>query len=73
MRCQRSKQQILVPLGRVGSSAGERRHELEQAIDMFEHTMSAGQPEMFHFARQGLIIILEELGFKYDESDVEET
>ena len=42
-----------------------QREELEQAVDMLEHAMQESDPEIFYHARDGVLIILESLGFPY--------
>jgi molecular chaperone HscC len=51
----------------VGEIGVHQREQLEQAIDMFEHAMSAGDRTIFDQARNGLLMMLSALGIQYDE------
>lgn len=51
----------------VGEIGPYERDELEQAIDVFESAMTAGDRELFEHARVGLLMTLSRLGIEYDE------
>ena len=51
----------------VGEVSPHHRDVLEQAIDFFEHALSAGDRDAFETSRQGLLLLLSQLGIDYDE------
>lgn len=55
----------------VGEVATFQREALEDAVDYYEHSLHAGEPELFERARQELILVLTGLGFPYGEPDSE--
>ena len=52
----------------VGEVAPVLREELEQALDLYEHALRAGDPELFGAARQALLLTLTRLGFPHEGS-----
>jgi molecular chaperone HscC len=55
----------------VGELNQHLRQTLEEALDGFEHAMSSGNRETFENARQGLLIVLSQLGIEYDEQQAD--
>lgn len=53
----------------VGEIAPIHRQELEEAIDFFEHSMTAGDRDLFESARTNLLMMLSRLNVEYDEAD----
>ncbi|MEZ6057214.1 MAG: molecular chaperone HscC [Planctomycetaceae bacterium] len=53
----------------VGEVSPFHRQSLEEAIDSFERAMSSGDVELFEMTRGGLLLILSQLGFQYDEPE----
>lgn len=64
---ERNRRLVLFGERIVGELSTNQRQELEEAIDVFEDAMSAQDRERFAQARLGLIMVLEQLGFHYDE------
>ncbi|HVW00332.1 MAG TPA: molecular chaperone HscC [Planctomycetaceae bacterium] len=50
----------------VGEINPELRRPLEEALDMFETAMSSGDRDTFLAAREGLLMVLAQLGVQYD-------
>jgi molecular chaperone HscC len=65
---ERNKRLLLFCERAVGELGPHQRQVLEEALDVFEHSMSSGDPEVFANARRGLLIVLSQLGIEYDES-----
>lgn len=57
----------------VGEVATFHREALEEAVDFYEHSLHAGQPELFERARQELLLALTGLGFPYSEPEEPES
>ena len=53
----------------VGEVSPYQREELEMALDIFEQSMSAGDPNLFEHARSGLLIMLSSVGFPFETED----
>lgn len=53
----------------VGEVASFQRQSLEDAVDLYEHALHAGEPETFQLAREALILTLSGLGFPYAEPE----
>ena len=51
----------------VGEVPPVHRKQLEEALDLFESSMSSGDRELFAHARAGLLMVLSQLGFGYEE------
>lgn len=66
---ERNRRLVLFAERIVGELSHDARQSLEEAIDVFEHAMSSGNREIFAQARHGLVLLLEQLGFTYDEAD----
>lgn len=56
----------------VGEVSPMHREQLESAIDMWERAMSSGDREFFSSAREGLLIMLSQLGYTYEFGDDDE-
>ncbi|REJ88465.1 MAG: molecular chaperone HscC [Planctomycetota bacterium] len=56
----------------VGEISPLHRQQLEEAIDVFEHSMSSGDRERFEQSRIGLLLMLSQLGIEYEETDDEQ-
>ncbi|MEM6692202.1 MAG: Hsp70 family protein, partial [Planctomycetota bacterium] len=54
----------------LGEVSSQRRDELDQAIDVYEHAMASSDKQMFDDAKQVLLIVLSGLGVPYDPSGV---
>lgn len=52
----------------VGEVGSFQREQLEQALDVFEQAMSTGDREFFDHAKNGLLIILSQLGIAYEDT-----
>jgi molecular chaperone HscC len=50
----------------VGEVPPAQRGQLEEALDLFESSMSSGDRELFAHARAGLLMVLSQLGFGYE-------
>jgi hypothetical protein len=50
----------------VGEVNPELRRPLEEALDVFEMAMSSGDRETYQAAREGLLMVLAQLGVTYD-------
>ena len=68
----RNQKLILFAEQAVGEVSPYQREELEEAIDFFEHAMSSGDREVFERHRTGLLMVLSQLGFHYEESEAED-
>ena len=53
----------------VGEVSPMHREQLESAIDMWERAMSSGDREFFQSAREGLLIMLSQLGYTFKLED----
>ncbi len=53
----------------VGEVSPLHRDQLESAIDMWETAMSSGDREFFRSAREGLLIMLSQLGYTFESGD----
>lgn len=53
----------------VGDVGPFQREALEQALDAYESALDAGDRALFEHVRAGLLILLSELGFPYDDGD----
>lgn len=53
----------------VGEVSPKHREELESAIDTWEAAMASGDRQFFDNARAGLLILLSQLGYTYEEGD----
>ncbi len=53
----------------VGEVPPMHRKQLEEALDLFESSMSSGDRELFAHARVGLLMVLSQLGFGYEEEE----
>jgi molecular chaperone HscC len=51
----------------VGEVPPAHRQQLEEALDLFERSMSSGDRELFAHARTGLLLVLSQLGFGYED------
>ena len=51
----------------VGEVPPAHREQLEEALDLFERSMSSGDRELFAHARAGLLMVLSQLGFGYED------
>ena len=61
-------QRLALYCGRVvGEVPPVQREQLEEALDLFESSMSSGDRELFAHARAGLLMVLSQLGFGYEE------
>lgn len=63
----KNRQLVLFCERMVGEVSPHQRQELEEAIDMFEHAMSAGDPERFNQTREYLLTSLQGMGIGYSE------
>jgi molecular chaperone HscC len=50
----------------IGEIEPRSRPDLEAAVDAWERSMNSGDQEFFQNIRAGLLLLLQELGFKYD-------
>lgn len=53
----------------VGEVSPMHRDHLESAIDTWEMAMSSGDRQFFENARQGLLILLSQLGYTYEQGE----
>ncbi len=53
----------------VGEVSPMHREQLESAIDVWESAMASGDREFFERAREGLLIMLSQLGYTFDQGD----
>lgn len=71
-RDQVENQRLVLLVERViGEVSPMQRTDIEQALDMFEQAMAAGNREVFETAKQGLLMMLSSLGvngLEFDES-----
>jgi molecular chaperone HscC len=54
----------------IGEIAPYQRQQLEEALDAFEAAMSSGDRHAYAHARDGLLMVLSQLGFGYEQDDM---
>lgn len=62
-----NRQLLLFAEKLVGEVNKEERKALEQALDQFEQALDERDQGQFQHTRQGLLLVLESLGFRYEE------